>query len=421
LRIEPRPRALSCQVAIWTAAAAPDPSRDQDATAGVLDLKTIGLCMIVRNEAHVIVRCLASARPLVDYVLIEDTGSADGTQEIIRAYLRNNGIPGMVIEEPWRDFGYNRSLALKALRAHKNIDYALMIDADDVIVYDGGFDATAFKAELTADLYDVQLRLRDVIYERPQICSNRIEFFYRGVLHEFIDTADGAMSWGTGRITVASAHGFQIAAGLEGGRNLDPQKYRRDADILRRALKSEGNQFLRSRYAFYLASSLRDAGDKRRALEAFEERAGMGFWHEEVFMSLYNAGDLKAGLGHPPREVVGTYLAAFEACPTRLESLHGAVRFCNGKQLFHQAHVLAKGAIELRLVCPARGLFLQRWIYEYGLLDEFAVAAYWAGDYRACLDACEALLAAGRIPSDQRGRIEANAQAARHRLGSREA
>jgi glycosyltransferase involved in cell wall biosynthesis len=76
--------------------------------------------MMVKNEAHVILRCLASVRPLVDYVLIEDTGSADGTQEIIRAYLRDNSIPGTVIEEPWRDFGYNRSLALKALRAHKN-------------------------------------------------------------------------------------------------------------------------------------------------------------------------------------------------------------------------------------------------------------------------------------------------------------
>jgi glycosyltransferase involved in cell wall biosynthesis len=379
-------------------------------------LKTIGLCMIVKNEAHVILRCLASVKPLVDYALIEDTGSTDGTQEIIRSYLRNNGIAGIVIEEPWRDFAYNRSLALKALRAKADIDYALIIDADDVVVYEPGFDAVAFKAALTADLYNVQFRLRDVIYERPQICSNRIEFLYRGVLHEFIDTEDGATSWGTGRIAVAAAHGFHMAAGLDGGRSADPQKYRRDADILRRALKSEGNQFLRARYTFYLACSLRDAGDMRRALKAFEERAQMGLWHEEAFVSLYNAADLKANLSYPPTEVVGTYLQAFEACPTRIESLHGAVRFCNSKRLHHQGLVLAKGAIGLRLACPPQGLFLQRWIYDYGLLDEFAVAAYWAGYYRDCLDACEALLAAGKIPSDQSGRIEANARAARQQL-----
>ncbi len=379
-------------------------------------MKTIGLSMIVKNEAHVILRCLASVRPLVDYVLVEDTGSSDGTQEIIRAYLRDNGIPGIVIEVPWRDFAYNRSSALTALRRNLDIDYALIIDADDVVVYEPGFDAVAFKAGLAADLYHVQIRLRDVVYERPQICSNRIEFLYRGVLHEFIDTPDGANSWGPGTMSVASAHGFHMAAGLEGTRNIDPGKYRHDADILRRALKSERNEHLRSRYTFYLACSLRDAGEKRRALKAYEERARMGFWHEERFMSLYNAAELKADLGYPATEVVGTYLEAFETCPTRLESLHGAVRFCNGKRLFHQGHVIAKGAIGLGLSCPLQGLFLQAWIYDYGMLDEFAVAAYWAGSYRDCLGACEALLAAGKIPADQRGRVEANALAARQKL-----
>jgi hypothetical protein len=30
------------------------------------DMKTIGLCMIVKNEALVILRCLRNVRPLVD-------------------------------------------------------------------------------------------------------------------------------------------------------------------------------------------------------------------------------------------------------------------------------------------------------------------------------------------------------------------
>jgi glycosyltransferase involved in cell wall biosynthesis len=381
-------------------------------------VKTIGLCMIVKDEAHVIRRCLDSVRPLVDYVLIEDTGSTDGTQQIIRAWLRDNDIAGIVIEEPWRDFAFNRTFALQALRRNEAIDYALIIDADDVIVYEGGFDAQAFKAGLAADLYHVRILLRDVVFERPQICSNRIEFLFRGVLHEFIDTADGANSGGPGKVSSASARGFHIAAGLEGARNIDPGKYRRDADILRHALTSERNELLRARYTFYLACSLRDAGETRRALEAFEERARMGFWHEERFVSLLNAAALKADLGHSATEVVGTYLEAFETCPTRLESLHGAVRYCNGKGLFHQGHVLAKGAIGLGLPCPAQGLFLQPWIYDYGLLDEFAVAAYWAGYYRDCLTACEALLAAGKVPEDQRGRVEANALAARQKLGT---
>jgi glycosyltransferase involved in cell wall biosynthesis len=53
-------------------------------------MKNIGLCMIVKNEARVILRCLESVRPLADYFLIEDTGSTDDTQDIIRNWLDQN-------------------------------------------------------------------------------------------------------------------------------------------------------------------------------------------------------------------------------------------------------------------------------------------------------------------------------------------
>jgi glycosyltransferase involved in cell wall biosynthesis len=380
--------------------------------------KSIGLCMIVKNESHVIVRCLESVRPLVDYVLVEDTGSTDDTKEIVRAWLRDTGIPGEVIEEKWRDFGYNRSLGLAALRRRPEIDYALVIDADDVIAHEPGFDAAAFKASLTADLYSVELRQRDVVYRRPQLCSNRIEFLYRGVLHEFIDTPDGATSWGGGKMSSAAAEGFHMLVGLQGARSLDPQKYRNDIDILQRALKSESHEFLRSRYTFYLAQSLRDAGDARGALTAYEKRGEMGFWHEERAVSLYNAAELKAKLDYPATEVIGTYLKAYEASPTRLEPLHGAVRFCRGKKLYHQGYVIAKGAMALAPQPPRDGLFVRPWIYDYGLLDELCVVSYWVGDHQTCLDAAMRLLREGKLPAEHRARVEANAESARKHLSN---
>src|SRR5262249_24987812 len=79
-------------------------------------VKSIGLCMIVKNESKLILRCLESVRPIVDYVLIEDTGSTDGTQTIIREWLARVGLQGEVYNEPWRDFAHNRSSVLKRLR-----------------------------------------------------------------------------------------------------------------------------------------------------------------------------------------------------------------------------------------------------------------------------------------------------------------
>ena len=78
------------------------------------------LSMIVRNEAPVILRCLASVLPLIDSWAIVDTGSTDGTQILIRDRLK--ALPGELYERPWRDFASNRTEALDLARGRG--DYA---------------------------------------------------------------------------------------------------------------------------------------------------------------------------------------------------------------------------------------------------------------------------------------------------------
>ena len=47
--------------------------------------KTISLCMIVKNESHIIHECLESVYKHIDYWVISDTGSTDNTQKIIKS------------------------------------------------------------------------------------------------------------------------------------------------------------------------------------------------------------------------------------------------------------------------------------------------------------------------------------------------
>src|SRR5579859_1002358 len=91
--------------------------------------------MIVRNEAHVIERCLGSLKPYVHSWAISDTGSSDGTQDIVRRFM--DDLPGELIERPWHDFATNRNEVLEL--AKKYGDYALIIDADEVIEADPDF------------------------------------------------------------------------------------------------------------------------------------------------------------------------------------------------------------------------------------------------------------------------------------------
>src|SRR5207248_1832037 len=87
---------------------------------------TLGLAMIVRDEAEVIERCIDSVREHIDYWVICDTGSVDGTQDVLRKALHD--IPGELHEGEWVDFGHNRTELMKLARG--KADYLLLLDAD---------------------------------------------------------------------------------------------------------------------------------------------------------------------------------------------------------------------------------------------------------------------------------------------------
>ena len=370
-------------------------------------MATIGLCMIVRNEADVITRCIESVRRLVDYVMIEDTGSSDGTQEICRDYMARIGLPGEVVDEPWQDFGSNRSSALAHLRKHAEIDYALIMDADEQIIYDEGFDAAAFKAGLDKDLYDVRIHRVGITFSRTHICRNRMNFRYRGVVCEFMELPPEPIS----RETVT---GFYKLSGGDAARGNLVDKYQRNARILEAALATERDPFMVSYYTYSLAQSHRNSGDMENALKTYLDCARLGSWQEGVFCSLYAAAQLKEQLGLPEQEVIDAYLEATSVMPTRAEALHGATRFCRIRGRHEEGFQLARHGLAIRR--PSNGMLIEPWIYDYGLLDELAVTGYWSGHHRDSLDACVKILASTTCPADQRDRIAANARFALEKL-----
>ena len=352
--------------------------------------------MIVRNEAAVIRRCLDSVKPLIDTWCIVDTGSTDGTQAIIREHM--HGVPGELHERLWVDFATNRTQALSLAR--RTADYTLVIDADDVLSIPPGFTLPA----LTADSYTFDFDFANTRYRRTQLIRNTIPWRYRGVVHEFLE-GPGAQT--TGHLPLT------IVVGNDGARRQDPEKYRKDAAILERALKTETDPFMRSRYTFYLAQSWRDAGAKRKAIVSYAARTEMGFWQEEVFISLLNEARLLESLGLMDT-VERHYTLATEAAPHRAEAIHGAALFLRMAQRYETAYETARRGIGL--TAPPDGLFVEPWIYDYGLLDELAISGYWSGHYRESVDACEVILSEGKIPEHERPRIVANANFARRKL-----
>jgi glycosyltransferase involved in cell wall biosynthesis len=361
------------------------------------DKKKIVLCMIVKNEAKVIERCLASTLPIIDTWCIVDTGSTDGTQEKIKKFFEQVGIEGKLIESPWKGFGESRSEALELARPMG--DYSWMIDADEILEFEPSFDPDKLKESLDKDLYNVFAFYNGVKYHRPQLTCNAKKFYYRGVLHEYVDCHDEIKT----RDFVPGVLNRPIQ---DGARNQDPKKYAKDAELLENALKGKVDEKDFNRYHFYLAQSYRDAQMFEKALEAYQKRASLGGWNEEVFYSLFQCGCIMQVLGKPIDDTIKMFFDAYQAAPFRAESLWAAARLCRVAGRWDQAYHLAK--IALKIKYPNGALFVSQHVYDWCVLDEFAIAAYYTSRYDHSKKACDRLLEENKFSPENRERIEAN-------------
>ena len=359
--------------------------------------KKIGLCMIVKNESKVIERCLNSVKPLIDYVCITDTGSTDDTINIINNWLNKNNIAGQVTSESWINFAHNRSLALAKLRENKEIDYALMIDADEILQIDPSLDIAKVKESLDKDLYSINCKFGNIEYLRTSISKNSMRYFYKGVVHEFLECEE----------TIKTRDIIQGITNIplqDSARNSTGKKYENDANVLEEALKKETDPFMISRYTFYLAQSYRDCGEKGKAIHWYNERAKLGGWDQEIYISLYKVARLKEELEYPQDDIVQSYLRAHEVCPFRIEALHGAINFCRRNSRNQQAFMLASFARTIPV--NKTGLFVETWIWDYGIDDEYSISSYWAGHYKEGYEVTLKLLK--KIPENQKPRVLKN-------------
>jgi tetratricopeptide (TPR) repeat protein len=353
-------------------------------------MKKLCLTMIVKNESRVIRETLDSVLAFLDYWIIVDTGSTDGTQDLVWEYFADRGIPGELHERPWKNFGYNRTEAFRL--AEGKAEYLWVIDADDVLRGD-----LVLPAVLDRDSYWLYHRTASAGYWRPQIFRSACHWEYKGVLHEYVESPHAA--------TFAKIEGsYYIDVRSLGDRSRDlVLKFQRDEQLLLKGIQEEPDN---ARYHFYLAQTYRDAGNPAKALEFYAKREQMGGFAEEVYYAKYMKMVCQMCCGASFQDWLYTGLDAFAYRPTRLESLYEIVKHCRETEKPRLGYQLGKAQEQAAM--PADLLFVDREIHEWKFLDELAVCAYWAGDFAMCRRINERILAENKSPAHHRDRLMTN-------------
>ena len=346
--------------------------------------------LIVKDEKPVIVRCLSSLTPIINYWVIVDTGSTDGTQEVIIDYMNSINMEGQLQEREWVGFSHNRNQAIDLAMA-ATCDYILVIDADEWIHYDDGFQ---LPRPLVHDYYNFTVSNSDLRDERILLFSTRHSWHYVGVLHEVLAIPQEATN-------PSKVLGARMIVQQDGTSSQNALKALDDAHTLEKALLEDSTN---SRYVFYLAQSYRDAGLNQKAIEYYNKRIQMGGWDQELYYSLFSLARLLEAEQFPQTLVIASYQAALDFRPSRLEPLYFLAEYYRSKGLFNLCYQVSNVSI----LNTDDTLFVSSSVYEYALQFSRSICAYWIGEFGKSKQDSESVIANPHTPDFVRAQAVLN-------------
>jgi glycosyltransferase involved in cell wall biosynthesis len=330
----------------------------------------VGLSMIVKDEHHVIERLLKSVADHINYWVIVDTGSTDGTQEIITNFFKERNIPGELIQTEWVDFSTCRNIALEAVE--KVCEWGFWIDADEEFIPAENFSleiATTNGITQNLDTISVPTKYGPIDYTRKSIWRCGRGFKWSGPIHEILMSPDeqpGGILDGAHVLVRSEGSSWQNVK----------EKYTKHAEILAAYTEVDKD----SRWVFYTAQSYRDAGNHEKAFEWYGKRAAMkeGFL-EEIFVSKFMQSKLAEIMQRPKQTILELYNEAHKEDPLRGECIKSLVQYLHRCQDWEQAYIYSQYGLRYNLKnpYPHRILFVDKELYQYQMMELHALSCYY--------------------------------------------
>jgi glycosyltransferase involved in cell wall biosynthesis len=349
----------------------------------------LALNFICKDESHVIGKMLNSIKNVADLIVVNDTGSTDGTQDIIRKFGEENNIPTYVFERPFDDFEKSRNHSMQKLRDvvqelgwDANKVHGFWIDCDETLIVDPKFD----KNQFTNDLYMINTYIGPMKYTRNTFFRVSLPFRWYGPVHEFIvcDKKD---------ITSGLATGVHVDVKMEGNswKGNIAAKYKSHAFVLEKYIDENRQD---PRWIFYLAQSYHDSASVsdnfeenqerlRRSLKYYKERTErLDGYAEEIYYAQFRIGTIMRNLEDPWNLTHQELLKAYAMDPLRGESIKVIIDYYLQMGEWHMAYLYTKFAKENfhgKNPYPNRLLFVDEALYVWKFAESHAAASFYTG------------------------------------------
>ena len=220
----------------------------------------IVMTTMFKNEASVVRRMLESCYKHIDFWVIQDNGSTDGTDKIVKEFFEEKKIPGYYyqVEEGWVGFGWNRDHLIRTCQSiNHGCDWILKMDCDEILEVDDDFDWSLLD-DKTQHSFHIPAVQDNCVYYRAWMWNANMPWrFNHDPCHETIYCEIDGIGESFNRFNLPIT--FRQVGSTEGQSWSVPTKFISDALILEEKMIRE-NTVLSDMYHFwYIGKSYNDS------------------------------------------------------------------------------------------------------------------------------------------------------------------
>lgn len=352
---------------------------------------TLALVMMVKNEKariHVTLNSiLESGNPIIDCMVIYDTGSTDNTIEIITTFCKKYNILLHLKIGEFTNFSVSRNVLLDF--ADDKADWNLLLDCNDevknskdLLYFIQNYDTTLGENEKIATAYHVKQLWKSHNsldeYYNMRLFLTKYGWRYKGVVHEYLDTDNTK----TLKKNVQVPE-FYIYQDRTQDDDKSSKRFTRDKELLYKDYIENPDN---SRTIFYLAQTYSCLHKIDKAYEYSLLRIKKDDFLEEKFHSYYRCGEHSRIMNHNWEESFSWYLQAFQfSCNiskySRIEPLIRIVEYYKDKD-WKLGYFFLKIAMSLEYPSDCI-LFVDRNMYDYERYHLLGIYVYFVGDIDA--------------------------------------